>query len=140
MHQGIFIGAHVLRLVNDKDSLCHAIWLHLSVFDHSGGLRDHAMGVVDVAYSAKQVKAIGMESLDFDKMCGISDEFHQPLLEFHRRRAREGKHQQLLVLYVFEQEQRGEFVNQNPRLAASGTCRHDDATRLFVGDNFHLFL
>lgn len=75
------------------------------LFDHPGSPRDNILGIFEVADTPQQVEAIGVEGLDLDEVGRIADQRHQPLFELRSRRTREGEHQQLFVLDIFEQEQ-----------------------------------
>ena len=127
-HQGIFLLTHVLSLVNHQNCLGYAVWFHLSISNHLCCTRHNVLGIIEISYPAKQVEAIGMECLDFHKVGSIANESHKSLLEFYRRRSREGEHQQLFVLHILKQEQRCQFVYQYAGLATSRTCCHHYAS------------
>ena len=101
-NQGIIILAHILRFVDYEHSLADAIRLHFSCIDHFCRLSYHVSRLVQIAHSAQQVEAIRMESLDLYKVGGVADELHQALFKFGGCCTREGEHQELLMLYIFQ--------------------------------------
>ena len=104
-YEGILVGGHVLCFVDDEYGLADLVGLDLPLFDHPGSPRDNILGIFEVADTPQQVEAIGVEGLDLDEVGRIADQRHQPLFELRSRRTREGEHQQLFVLDIFEQEQ-----------------------------------
>ena len=60
------------------------------------------------------------------------------MLEFGGGGTRKSNHQQLLVLHIFEQKQRGKFVHQYASFATSRTGSHHYAARVLIADNLHL--
>ena len=134
-HQGVLAGVHVLRLVDDQHRLGDAVRLHPAAFDQPDGLADHVPGLFQVADASQEVEAVGVEGLDFDEVGGVADEVEQAALEFGGGGAREGQHEQLLVLDVFEQQQGRELVDQDAGLAAAGAGGDDDARRPLVADD-----
>ena len=71
-------------------------------------------------------------------MGSIADKPHQSLLELDGCRTRECEHQQLLMLNVLKQKQRGEFMHQDACLSTARSGSNNDAMRLLVGDYLHL--
>ena len=138
LHQPEIIGAHVLCLVNDKHALGNLRRLHLAALYHSGSLAHHVFHLVEPAQFAQEVEAVGVEGLDFHIVGGGAHKVEEAFLELGGGGPREGEHQQLLVLHVFQEQQRGQFVYQHPRFAASRPCRHDDVFRPVVVDNLAL--
>ena len=53
----------------------------LAFFNHLGGTAHHIFNLVKIADFTKKIKAESMKGLYFNKICGVADEFHQPLLE-----------------------------------------------------------
>ena len=68
-----------------------------------------------------------MEGLDFYEMGGIADELHQSLLELGSGCTRESEHQELFVLYIFQQQERGKLMYEYTCLAAARTGSDYDA-------------
>ena len=127
VHQAARVCIHVLRFVYYDHGLADMALLHLTCFYHLGSLYHHAVHVVKIAYASEQLEAKRVERHDVDEVGGVADELHEPLLEFGSCSAREGEHEQLLVLHVFKQQQRGQLVHKHARLAASRSCGHYDA-------------
>lgn len=138
--KGIIILAHVLRLIDNEHSLADAIGFNFSIADHFGGLLNHISSLIQIANPAQQVEAVGMEGLDFYEMGGIADELQQSLLEFGSGCTRESEHQELFVLYIFQQQERGKLMYEHTCLAAARTGSDYDAAGLMVIDDFLLSL
>ena len=83
---------HILRLVNDQNALCNLSLLHFSVLDQFCGIPHHIVDTLQTADFPQQVKAVGMEGLDFDKICCIADQRHQALFELCRSSAGKCQH------------------------------------------------
>ena len=142
-HQGtyqcIFLRAHILSLIYHQYGFCYSVGLYLTIANHLSGTRYYILCVIQVSDATKQVEAIRMECFNLNEMGGITDKVHQSLFKFDSSCARESKHQQLLVLYIFKRKQRGKFMYQDAGLSTTGTGSHNDTTRLLVGYYLHLF-
>ena len=84
-HQCIFFVAHVLCLVYHQYRFPDSVGFHFTLFYHFGSFGYYVFGFFQIAYPSQQVETIGMEGLYFDKVGGVADQFHQPLLEFRCR-------------------------------------------------------
>lgn len=138
--KGIVILAHVLCFVDDEYGFADAIGFYFSILDHFCSLLYHISCLIQIANPAQQVEAIRMEGLDFYEMGCIADELHQSLLEFGSGCTRESEHQELFVLYIFQQQERGKFMYEHTCLAAARTSSDYDAARFMVVDDFLLSL
>ena len=73
INQGIFVGIHILRLINYQNRFCNPVYLHVSVFNFFGRALQNCIRFLQVPDLSQQIEAIGMESLYFNVVGCISN-------------------------------------------------------------------
>ncbi len=144
LHQGCNqvegLGIHILSLVDYQDTLDDPALFHLPPADQGGGILHHIPHTLQAAQLTQQIKAIGMEGLDFYKISRIANEGLKTLLEFRGGSPGEGQHQQLLLLHILQKQEGGQLVNQNLGFSTAGSCGHHDIFGLGILDHLELAL
>ncbi len=138
LQEGIFVRIHILGFVDyhhrfgDTPGFCFAL------LNIGHGLLHDIVRFLFISNPSEQVKTISVKGVYFHEVSGIANKFYQPGLKFRSRCTRKCEHQQLLVFYIFQQQEGSQLVHQNAGFAAARTGGHDHVFGIFVFYNAQL--
>ena len=104
-YQSKFICIHVLCFINNENTFGNLALLHLAVCNHLSSVVHDIFYTVKTPNLSEQIKAVGMESFDLNKVRGIANQSHKSLFKFGRRCTGKGYHQKLFMLDILQKKQ-----------------------------------